>query len=217
MERYGKVMQDPPPVTSASDYDQYGNRVLPGDPAASDYDQYGNRVTASGDVFDNNYNDYKFVDDVYDSEDEDGRVPPFRLFESAPHYGSLNNLMFSDASVGLRKITPDDMSYKAYLGHTYGPADELPQTAIDGVRQCRVGQMTLCVTSDAELAKCVLMRTALNAQLLEPKMNCRKAPSHVSCMRHIRAGEAHVVVLDAGDVYKAGYQVSSEDFKNCFG
>ena len=57
------------------------------------------------------------------------------------------------------------------------------------------------------MTKCGLMRTALNAQLLEPKMNCKKAPSHSSCMAHIREGTAHVVVLDAGDVYKAGYQV----------
>ena len=191
VERYGKVMADPPPITAASDYDQYGNRVSSND-VFSNYE---------GDTVDSIYDD-----DTYDEDDDS--VPPFRLFESAPHYGSLNNLMFSDAAIGLRKIRPDDMSYKAYLGHTYGPTNELPQTAIDGVRQCRVGQMTLCVTSDAELAKCVLMRTALNAQLLEPKMNCRKAPSHVSCMRHIRSGDAHVVVLDAGDVYKAGYQVS---------
>merc|ERR1712241_372510 len=133
---------------------------------------------------------------------------PFRIFESSPHYGSLRNLMFSDAALGLRPIEPDDMSYKEYLDRPYGPAASAgtPQKAIDGVRQCGVGVMELCVTSDAEMRKCVLMRTALNAQLLEPKMNCRKAPSHVSCMRHIRSGDAHVVVLDAGDVYKAGYQ-----------
>ena len=83
-----------------------------------------------------------------------------------------------------------------------------PQKAIDGVRQCGVGVMELCVTSDAEMRKCVLMRTALNAQLLEPKMQCKKAPSHAACMRYIKEGTAHVVVLDAGDVYKAGYQVS---------
>ena len=28
-------------------------------------------------------------------------------------------------------------------------------------------------------------------------------------MRYIKEGTAHVVVLDAGDVYKAGYQVST--------
>ena len=51
--------------------------------------------------------------------------------------------------------------------------------AIDGVRKCRVGVMRLCVTSEPEMTKCVRMRTALNAQLLEPKMG-RKNPISIS-------------------------------------
>ncbi len=77
--------------------------------------------------------------------------------------------------------------------------------AIEGVRKCPVGDMILCVTSEAELSKCVRMRTALNAQLLEPKMGCKRASSHLECMRQIREGHAHVVMLDAGDVYRAGW------------
>ena len=86
----------------------------------------------------------------------------------------------------------------------YGPSSntEVPSIAIDGVRKCRVGGMRLCVTSEPEMAKCVRMRTALNAQLLEPKMSCTKAPSTIHCMRRIKNNEADVVVLEAGDIYR---------------
>ena len=47
--------------------------------------------------------------------------------------------------------------------------------AIEGIRKCPVGDMKLCVTSEAELVKCIRMRTALNAQLLSPKMSCKRA------------------------------------------
>ncbi len=50
------------------------------------------------------------------------------------------------------------------------------------------------------------MRTALNAQLLEPKMSCKRARSAIDCMNLIRHGEADVTVLDAGDIYRAGWQ-----------
>ena len=72
--------------------------------------------------------------------------------------------------------------------------------------------MKLCVTSEPELAKCVRMRTALNAQLLEPKMSCKKARSHIDCMRQIHHGEADVVMMDAGDIYRCGN--GNDPFKN---
>ena len=74
--------------------------------------------------------------------------------------------------------------------------------AIDGVRKCRVGVMRLCVTSEPEMTKCVRMRTALNAQLLEPKMSCKLAPSAFHCMKLISNNDADTVVLDAGDIYR---------------
>ena len=91
-----------------------------------------------------------------------------------------------------------------YVDKIYGPSDnnDKPTVAIDGVRKCRVGVMRLCVTSEPEMAKCVRMRTALNAQLLEPKMSCKKAPSAFHCMKLISNNDADTVVLDAGDVYR---------------
>jgi hypothetical protein len=68
----------------------------------------------------------------------------------------------------------DKMSYKDYLGRSFGGQYITPNEAIEGVRQCPVGQMTLCVTSEPEMRKCVRMRTALNAQLLSPKMSCKR-------------------------------------------
>lgn len=69
----------------------------------------------------------------------------------------------------------DKMSYKDYLGRSFGGQFTTPNEAIEGIRQCPVGQMTLCVTSEAEMRKCVRMRTALNAQLLSPKMSCKRS------------------------------------------
>lgn len=45
--------------------------------------------------------------------------------------------------------------------------------------------MTLCVTSPVELTKCVRMRTAMKAQLLQPEMNCYRADTNIGCMRVI--------------------------------
>lgn len=73
-----------------------------------------------------------------------------------------------------------------------------------GVRDCPVNRMTLCVTSEQELEKCVKMRTALQAQLLKPEMVCYKGHSHIHCMQAIRSGTADVTILDASDVYTAG-------------
>ena len=39
------------------------------------------------------------------------------------------------------------MSYKDYLGRSFGGQYITPTEAIDGTRQCPIGQMTLCVTS----------------------------------------------------------------------
>ena len=70
----------------------------------------------------------------------------------------------------------DKQTYSGYLG-----GDALD--AILGVRQCPVRSMTMCVTSPAELSKCVRMRTAMKAQLLQPEMSCYRADTNYGCMR----------------------------------
>lgn len=77
---------------------------------------------------------------------------------------------------------------------------------IHNILECPVGRMTLCVTSDAEFDKCIKMRQALKAQLVNPEMLCYRAHSHINCMQAIRGGTADVTVLDVSDVYTAGYK-----------
>merc|ERR1711935_15860 len=109
---------------------------------------------------------------ISDDAIEDDRK--FLLFESAPRYGLLRNLLFDDSTRRFGTLKPDDMSYKSFLNRVYGDSTLTPFEAINGVRKCPVGLMNLCVTSEPEMKKCVRMRTALNAQLLEPKMGCKR-------------------------------------------
>ncbi|CAG9858189.1 unnamed protein product [Phyllotreta striolata] len=120
----------------------------------------------------------------------------FDLFESSPRYGIHLNLMFQDAARSILPVPENQQTYSSFLG------DSLE--IILGVRQCPVGRMTLCVTSDAEKAKCVKMSIALKAQLMKPDMECYKGHSQIHCMQAIRAGTADVTLLDASDVYTAG-------------
>ncbi|XP_017955675.1 melanotransferrin [Drosophila navojoa] len=118
----------------------------------------------------------------------------FRIFESR-RYGK-SNLLFQDAARALVSIPEDDQSFTKYL-----------QRAIDyiyGIRECPVPAMTLCVTSEPELEKCIKMRTALKAQILKPELICKKMHSHINCMQLIQSGKADISVFDAGDVYTAG-------------
>lgn len=73
----------------------------------------------------------------------------FDIFESE-RYGGRLNLMFQDAARGLVAIKEDDQSFAGYLGNALQQILE--------VRQCPVGRMTLCITSDAEMDKCIKMR-----------------------------------------------------------
>ncbi|XP_026676613.1 melanotransferrin [Diaphorina citri] len=113
-------------------------------------------------------------------------------------YSNLSKETFFDTADGLSLLDETKQTYSGYLGPS------LDQ--ILNVRQCPVDRMTLCVTSDPEMEKCIKMRTALKAQLLKPEMSCHKAHSHINCMQAIQSGLADVTVLDAGDVYTAGLQ-----------
>lgn len=75
----------------------------------------------------------------------------FDLFDSK-RYGARLNLMFQDSARNLVPIKEEDQSFAGYLGQSLGLILE--------IRQCPVGRMTLCVTSEAELEKCVKMRVS---------------------------------------------------------
>ncbi|XP_067646207.1 transferrin 2 [Eurosta solidaginis] len=119
----------------------------------------------------------------------------FRLFESQ-RYGKAN-LLFQDSTHSLTAIPEDDQSFSKYLQNT--------MEYIYGIRECPVPSMTLCVTSDQELEKCIKMRVALKAQILKPELICKKMHSHINCMQWIQSGKADIAVFDAGDVYTGGF------------
>ncbi|XP_031831922.2 transferrin 2 [Nomia melanderi] len=123
-------------------------------------------------------------------------IETFNLFESAPRYGIQHNLLFSDSARDFVQLEEKDQTYAGYLGRALNPILE--------VRRCTVNRMTLCVTSDAEMEKCVEMKIALKAQLLKPELNCHKGHSQIHCMQDIQSGIADVTVLDTSDVYTAG-------------
>ncbi|KAM7284232.1 putative transferrin [Ixodes scapularis] len=72
------------------------------------------------------------------------------------------------------------------------------------LRKCPVHPAKLCVVSDKEMEKCHRMKTAFKSQMLKPDLNCIKSESHLQCMHMIRNGVADLVVLEAGDIYRAG-------------
>ncbi|XP_053985939.1 melanotransferrin [Hylaeus volcanicus] len=123
-------------------------------------------------------------------------IETFNLFESAPRYGMHHNLIFSDSARDFVQLAEKDQTYGGYLGSSLD--------SILGVRRCPVNRMTLCVTSDPEMEKCVKMKIALNAQLLKPELNCHKGHSQIHCMQAIQTGIADVAMLDTSDVYTAG-------------
>lgn len=116
------------------------------------YDRFG-----SSNNNNNKYNGLSNLDSAFGPERNltDGNdtqlYERFDLFESK-RYGGRLNLMFQDAARNLIPIKEVDQSFGGYLGHSLGQILE--------VRQCPVGRMTLCVTSDPELEKCVKMRVS---------------------------------------------------------
>ncbi|XP_070154715.1 transferrin 2 [Polyergus mexicanus] len=143
------------------------------------------------------------INDTFDYYHRDHTEPTniqsievFDLYESAPRYGMKHNLIFSDSAHDFVQLPEKDQTYTGYLGRSIDH--------ILGVRHCPVNRMTLCVTSDPEMEKCVKMKIALKAQLLKPELLCHRGHSQINCMQSIQSGIADVAVLDAGDVYTAG-------------
>ncbi|EDV97400.1 melanotransferrin [Drosophila grimshawi] len=159
-------------------------------PNQNPYDQYDNSN------YRNERLDSSFTTERNQFDGGNTSVPyeKFRIFESR-RYGK-SNLLFQDGSRALLSIPEDDQSFSKYLQKSI--------SYIYGIRECPVPSMTLCVTSDPELEKCIKMKTALKAQILKPELICKKMHSHINCMQLIQSGKADVAVFDAGDVYTGG-------------
>ncbi|XP_046819828.1 melanotransferrin isoform X1 [Vespa crabro] len=176
----------------------YNNRNEYNTDINNEYDRSFDDGYANSNSWNREYND---TYNTYPSNDysETTNIQPietFDLFESAPKYGLHHNLMFSDSAQDFVLLPEKDQTYTGYLGRSLD--------SILGVRQCPVNRMTLCVTSDYELEKCIKMKIALKAQLLKPELLCHKGYSQINCMQAIQNGIADVTVLDASDVYTAG-------------
>ena len=64
--------------------------------------------------------------------------------------------------------------------------------------------MRWCTTSDEEQSKCSDFKDALKNIDIAITPGCVKAGSAVECMKKISDGDADLITLDGGDVYKAG-------------
>ncbi|XP_055376878.1 melanotransferrin [Condylostylus longicornis] len=165
-----------------------------------DYGQ-SDRNSRNNDRYNNEGSRFGRIDDSFPTETNSIRnentslIENFKMFDSKIH--GKQNLMFQDSSVGLELIKEEEQSFRNYLG-----------AAIDyiyEIRNCPIGVMKLCVTSDAEYEKCHKMKIALKAQLLKPELTCFRGHSHIYCMQSIQQGAADVAVFDAGDVYTGGW------------
>ncbi|KAK9877031.1 hypothetical protein WA026_016058 [Henosepilachna vigintioctopunctata] len=162
--------------------DNYGQNIDP-------YDQEP-RLDQNRNFGNGNLNPGAYPDNSNDFHNKPSSFSIFKSLSNAP------NLMFQDSTIDIVPVPENLQTYTSFL--------EPYLDVIMGIRECPIGTMTLCVTSDQELEKCVRMKTALKAQLLKPEMVCYKGHSHIHCMQAIRAGTADVSVFDASDVYTAG-------------
>ncbi|KAL3268954.1 hypothetical protein HHI36_008040 [Cryptolaemus montrouzieri] len=180
--------------------DQYGRPVDPliRDPYLLNKDHYGQNIDPydqeprlnQNHPYDQNYPNGPLPgnqDGVQDNLDS------FYIFKS---FKGVPNLLFEDTTRNIIPVPENLQTYTSFL--------EQSLDIIMGIRECPIGRMTLCVTSNPELEKCIRMKTALKAQLLKPEMECYKGHSHIHCMQAIRAGTADVSVFDASDVYTSG-------------
>lgn len=113
------------------------------------YDRDNVRGFGNGGQLDSGFNDDRLR---HDQDNSTRPIEKYDLFESEKYGGRLN-LMFQDAARNLVPIKEDDQSFGGYLG-------QVPLQQILEVRQCPVNRMMLCVTSDAEMEKCIKMRVS---------------------------------------------------------
>lgn len=121
----------------------------------------------------------------------------FYLFASGSRYGNATNLLLQDLTTELVPLNGYEQTFTGYLGRHVESFTKL--------RKCPVPPAVLCVVSEKEVEKCHRMKTAFKSQMLKPDLNCVRSHSHLGCMHMIRDGLADLVVLEAGDIYRAGH------------
>ena len=75
---------------------------------------------------------------------------------------------------------------------------------LDSMNVCPIDVVRLCVISNAEREKCERMTEVFKGKDIKPNLDCIMARSTQDCMELVDTGEADLLMLDAGDIYKAG-------------
>ena len=83
-------------------------------------------------------------------------------------------------------------------------SDDSFRAALNNLNVCPVKVARLCVISNAEQDKCMQMSEVFRGKDIKPDLDCILGTSAQECMKLVAAGNAHLVVLDAGDVYIGG-------------
>lgn len=122
---------------------------------------------------------------------------PFRLFNS----NGTTDLLLQDATINFRILQEEEQAAKHILNNQY--VGDQAEKAVFNIRNCPIKRMILCVTSDAEMDKCVKMRVALKAAYLQPSLICWRGHSTRHCERSVASGVADVAVMDPGDMLHA--------------
>lgn len=154
--------------------------------------------------------EYSFVNypslDVLFSSDMTDLVPLIGIGQT--HKGFLNSFPVQLATTNTQTGRQSDY-FSAYTPKPFDNSvlDVKIQTDyFEKLRRCSVPAVVLCVTSDKEFNKCQAMSKAFHAAGLKPELNCKLAQSSLSCMQLIKNRDADLVVLDAADIYLAGFK-----------
>uniref|UniRef100_A0A8C5MGX6 Melanotransferrin n=1 Tax=Leptobrachium leishanense TaxID=445787 RepID=A0A8C5MGX6_9ANUR len=120
----------------------------------------------------------------------------FKMFDSTAYGGT--NLLFKDSTVELRPIT--FQTYQEWLGKEYLQATQ----GIDCNPDQLPKMLRWCTLSTSEIWKCAAMASAFTNKTLYPSIQCVSADSTADCMKLIQEKQIDAVMLDGGDIYKAG-------------
>ncbi|XP_022256307.1 melanotransferrin-like isoform X2 [Limulus polyphemus] len=71
-------------------------------------------------------------------------------------------------------------------------------------RGCEENAVRICVTSSVAYKKCKDFGKAALAWRLKPEIRCINQVSEADCMEAVKSRDADVIILDSGDIYRAG-------------
>lgn len=68
---------------------------------------------------------------------------------------------------------------------------------------CERKNVTFCLTSALELAKCLDLQKVAFARRIRPQIRCLNLDSRKACIDAVNTRRADIITLDAGDLYHA--------------